>query len=82
MQLHIAHVSTKEAMEYIIDAKKKGINITCEVTPHHLALNDDTNYRVNPPFRENEDVEFLIKAIKDGCVDAIATDHAPHTDRR
>ncbi|AKN32695.1 dihydroorotase [Clostridium carboxidivorans P7] len=76
--VHIAHVSTKESMEYIIEAKKKGINVTCEVAPHHIALVDN-DYRVNPPIREKEDVEFLIKSIKDGWVDAIGTDHAPHT---
>lgn len=76
--VHIAHVSTKESMEYIIEAKKKGINVTCEVAPHHIALVDN-DYRVNPPIREKEDVEFLIKSIKDGWVDAISTDHAPHT---
>lgn len=76
--VHIAHVSTKEAMEYIIEAKKKGLNITCEVAPHHIALADN-EYRVNPPIRHKEDVDFLIKAIKEGWVDAISTDHAPHT---
>lgn len=76
--VHIAHVSTKESMEYIIEAKKKGINVTCEVAPHHIALVDN-DYRVNPPIRKKEDVEFLIKSIKDGWVDAISTDHAPHT---
>lgn len=75
---HMAHVSTREAMEYVIDAKRKGINVTCEVAPHHIALTDN-DYRVNPPIRAKEDVNFIIKAIKDGYVDAIATDHAPHT---
>lgn len=79
-RLHMAHVSTKEAMEYIINAKREGANVTCEVTPHHLALTGEDTYRVNPPIRENEDVDFLIKAIKEGFVDAIATDHAPHTE--
>ncbi|MCY6355404.1 dihydroorotase [Clostridium sp. ZS2-4] len=78
--LHMAHVSTKEAMRDVIEAKKEGVNVTCEVTPHHLALTDETEYRVNPPLRNEEDVNFLIKAIKDGFVDAIATDHAPHTE--
>lgn len=75
---HMAHVSTKEAMEYVIDAKRKGINVTCEVAPHHIGLTDN-DYRVNPPIRAKEDVNFIIKAIRDGWVDAIATDHAPHT---
>lgn len=76
---HMAHVSTKEAMEYVIDAKSKGINVTCEVAPHHIALVDN-DYRVNPPIRAKEDVDFIIKAIKDGWVDTISTDHAPHTE--
>ncbi|MBC2579831.1 dihydroorotase [Clostridium sp. DJ247] len=75
---HIAHVSTKGSMEYIIEAKKKGYKITCEVAPHHIAL-CNSDYRVNPPIREKEDVDYLINAIKDGWVDAISTDHAPHT---
>lgn len=79
-KLHMAHVSTKEAMRDVIEAKKEGVDITCEVTPHHLALTEETEYRVNPPLRSEEDVHFLIKAIKDGFVDAIATDHAPHTE--
>jgi dihydroorotase len=78
-RLHMAHVSTKEAMEYIIQAKRSGNKVTCEVTPHHLALADEVQYRVNPPIRKQEDVECLIKAIKEGYVDSIATDHAPHT---
>lgn len=79
--LHMAHVSTKEAMQYIIEGKKKGLKLTCEVMPHHLALTEEeSQYRVNPPIRKQDDVEFLIKAIQDGYVDAIATDHAPHTE--
>lgn len=79
-RLHMCHVSTKEAIEYIRDAKKHFSNITCEVTPHHIYLTKDKNdYRVNPPIREKEDVIEVIKAIKDGVVDCIGTDHAPHT---
>jgi dihydroorotase len=79
-RLHMAHVSTKESMKHIIDAKLKGANVTCEVTPHHIFLTKDVNdYRVNPPIREREDVEFLHYAIKNGFVDTIGTDHAPHT---
>ncbi len=79
--VHFSHVSTKEAMEYILKAKAKGHKVTCEVAPHHIALTDEeSNYRVNPPIRGAEDVDYLIKAIKDGIVDAIATDHAPHSD--
>lgn len=77
--LHIAHVSTKEAMEEIATAKDKGLKITCEVTPHHIFGTSSLNYKVNPPLREREDIEALIRAIKKGYVDAIATDHAPHT---
>lgn len=76
--LHLAHVSTKEAIEYVTEAKKKGVKVTCEVTPHHIGL-VDSDYRVNPPIRSREDVDALIKAIQDGYVDTIATDHAPHT---
>ncbi|MEG1257060.1 dihydroorotase [Clostridium sp.] len=78
--VHFSHVSTKESMEYIIKAKQKGHKVTCEVAPHHIALTNDIKYRVNPPLREQEDVDFLISAIKDGYVDSIATDHAPHSD--
>lgn len=79
-KLHMSHVSTKEAMKYIIDGKKDGAQVTCEVTPHHIALNNKVNnYRVNPPIREEEDVNFLIKAIQMNYVDCIGTDHAPHS---
>ncbi|MEG0308885.1 MAG: dihydroorotase [Clostridium sp.] len=78
-KVHFSHVSTKESMEYIIKAKQKGHKVTCEVAPHHIALTNEIKYRVNPPLREEEDVKFLIKAIKDGYVDSIATDHAPHS---
>lgn len=80
-RLHMCHVSTVESMQYIIDAKTLGANLTCEVTPHHIALTRDINdYRVNPPIREKKDVDFLIRAIKTGMVDSIGTDHAPHTE--
>lgn len=78
-KLHMAHVSTKECIEYIVDAKEKGAKLTCEVSPHHISLTDETNYRVNPPLRKQEDVDVIIQAIKDGFVDTIATDHAPHS---
>ena len=77
--LHVAHVSTKEAESYIKDAKSRGIKVTCEVTPHHISLTGDANYKVNPPLREKEDIEVLIQGIKDGTVDMIGTDHAPHS---
>lgn len=79
-RLHMAHVSTKEAISYIKEAKEDFDNITCEVTPHHIFLtNDVSNYRVNPPIRERKDVDTILKAIKNGIVDCIGTDHAPHT---
>lgn len=79
-RLHMCHVSTKEAIKYIIDGKMSGANITLEVTPHHIGLTRDINdYRVNPPIREKEDVKAIVDAIKLGMVDTIGTDHAPHT---
>lgn len=79
-KLHMCHVSTKEAVKYIIDGKMSGANITLEITPHHIGLTRDINdYRVNPPIREKEDVSAIIGAIKLGMVDTIGTDHAPHT---
>ena len=85
-KLHIAHVSTAESVEIIRAAKKKGVKVTAEVTPHHLALTDedvkkyDTNMKVNPPLRTKDDVKALKKGLKDGTIDVIATDHAPHLD--
>lgn len=79
--LHMAHVSTMESINAIERAKEEGVNVTCEVTPHHLALDSTiSNYRVNPPIREREDIETLIRAIRKGVVDCIGTDHAPHTE--
>ena len=79
--LHMAHVSTVESINAIERAKEEGVNVTCEVTPHHLALDSTiSNYRVNPPIREREDIETLIRAIKKNVVDCIGTDHAPHTE--
>lgn len=79
-KLHMCHVSTKEAVKYIIDGKMSGANITLEITPHHIGLTRDINdYRVNPPIREKDDVDSIIDAIKLGMVDTIGTDHAPHT---
>ena len=77
-RLHMCHVSTKEAIAAIGDAKRRGVPVTCEVTPHHLWF-ADTDYRVNPPIRQPEDVQALVEAISTGVVDAIATDHAPHS---
>lgn len=76
--LHICHISTKETMELIRKAKEDGVSITCEVTPHHLFAWDD-DYRVAPPIGSQEDVEALLQGIRDGVVDILATDHAPHT---
>jgi len=83
-RLHIAHVSTKGAVELIRQAKKKGIKVTAEATPHHLTLTDeavksfDTATKVNPPLRSADHVAALIAGLQDGTIDAIATDHAPH----
>lgn len=83
--IHIAHISTKGSIDLIRSAKKKKLNITAEVTPHHLLLTDeslreyDSNLKMNPPLRSKEDVQALIEAVKDGIIDVFATDHAPHT---
>jgi dihydroorotase len=82
-RLHIAHMSTTGALEYVRLAKKNGLKVTCEVTPHHFTLTDedvryDTNYKMNPPLASREDRDALIAGLIDGTVDAIATDHAPH----
>jgi dihydroorotase len=82
--LHVAHVSTRGSVEGIRRAKKKGIPVTAEVTPHHLTLTHealeeyDTNLKVNPPIRTEEDRQALVQGLADGTIDAVATDHAPH----
>lgn len=82
---HAAHVSTQGAIRIVREAKSRGLPVTCEVTPHHLLLTDaavigyDTACKVNPPLREDQDVEALREALADGTIDAIATDHAPHS---
>ncbi len=84
VRYHAQHISTAGAVELIRGAKKESLPITCEVTPHHLLLSEeccaeyDTNYKVNPPLRRAEDVEALKEAIREGIVDALVTDHAPH----
>ncbi|OGJ86895.1 MAG: dihydroorotase [Candidatus Raymondbacteria bacterium RifOxyA12_full_50_37] len=84
-RIHIAHVSTKGAVELIRAAKKDKMRITAETAPHYFTLTDDIivnfnpNHKMNPPLRNKEDVEAIIKALADGTIDAIATDHAPHT---
>ncbi|KIL50406.1 dihydroorotase [Jeotgalibacillus alimentarius] len=81
---HVCHVSTKESVRVIRDAKKAGIKVTAEVTPHHLLLNEkdipgeDANFKMNPPLRAAEDQQALIEGLEDGTIDFIATDHAPH----
>jgi dihydroorotase len=83
-RIHIAHVSTRHSLEAVRLAKKSGIPITCEVTPHHLILTDaqvasyDTSTKVNPPLRSQSDVDALVAALASGDIDAIATDHSPH----
>jgi dihydroorotase len=82
--VHIAHVSTRESLELIRAARRNGARVTCEVTPHHFALDERAalrwgpNAKMNPPLRSRDDVEALLSAIADGTIDMIATDHAPH----
>ena len=84
-RVHILHISTRESLDWVRTAKLQGIGVTCEVTPHHFCLSDhdiknyDTNYKMMPPLRDPEDVEAMIQGLVDGTIDAIATDHAPHT---
>jgi dihydroorotase len=84
IRYHAQHISTAGAVELIKAAKKESLPITCEVTPHHLLLTEescaeyDTNYKVNPPLRGSKDVDALKQAISEGLIDALATDHAPH----
>ena len=83
-KLHIAHVSTKGSVKLIRDAKKRGVNVTAETCPHYFSLtedavkNYDTNAKVNPPLRTNKDIDAIKEGLKDGTIDVIATDHAPH----
>lgn len=84
---HVCHISTKESVRIVRDAKKAGIRVTAEVTPHHLLLCDedipglDANFKMNPPLRGKADREALIAGLLDGTIDFIATDHAPHTEK-
>lgn len=84
-RLHVAHVSTAHGVQLIREAKADGLPITAEVTPHHLTLTEeavcgyDTNTKVNPPLRTKADIDALIEGLKDGSIDCVATDHAPHT---
>lgn len=82
-RLHIAHMSTSGSLEYVRAAKKQGLRVTCEVTPHHFTLTDedvryDTRYKMNPPLASRSDRDALVEGLADGSIDAIATDHAPH----
>lgn len=84
--LHIAHLSTARSLQLIRDARKRGVHVTCEVTPHHLTMSDedvrasglDPNWKMSPPLRTKADVRAMRRGIKDGTIDFIATDHAPH----
>ena len=83
-RVHIAHISTAGSVRMIREAKARGVKISCEVTPHHLTLTDeslcefDTNFKMNPPLRSEKDRLALVEGLIDGTIDAIATDHAPH----
>src|SRR5262249_8228469 len=83
-RVHVAHMSTAGSARLVRRAKEEGVNVTCEVTPHHLVLTDDAvagydaSVKMNPPLRAPSDREALLSALSDGTVDAIATDHAPH----
>ncbi|MCI8447406.1 MAG: dihydroorotase [Eubacterium sp.] len=83
-KLHLCHCSTKDSVEIVRAAKEKNVRITAEVCPHHFTLSSDdmipgdTNYKMNPPLRKREDVEALRQGLKEGIMDVIATDHAPH----
>jgi dihydroorotase len=84
--VHFAHLSSASSVDLIRQAKRRGLRVTCEVTPHHLALTEDvvgefnTTAKVNPPLRTEADRQALIEGLRDGTIDCIATDHAPHTD--
>jgi len=83
-RIHFTHISTKGSLRLVKEAKERGLKVTCDVTPHHLVLteealaNYDTNCKVNPPLRTKNDVDALSKALSEGVIDAIASDHAPH----
>ncbi|GAB4251872.1 MAG: dihydroorotase [Acidobacteriota bacterium] len=83
-RVHICHLSAKESLQWVRRAKAEGVALTCEVAPHHFVLTDeavrsyDTNYKMNPPLRTQEDVDALLEGLADGSIDCIASDHAPH----
>ena len=84
-RLHFCHISTGESVEAIRQAKKRGVNVTCETAPHYFTLIDenvkdyDTNFKMNPPLRSKEDRQAVIRGLSDGTIDLIASDHAPHS---
>ena len=84
-RVHIAHISTARSVDLVREGKKRGVQVTCEVMPHHFCLTDesiasyDANYKMNPPLRTQADVDAMIAGLKDGTIDVIATDHAPHS---
>lgn len=83
---HICHISTKESVNMIRDAKKRGVNVTCETCPHYYSFTEDevlvsgTNAKMNPPLRTKEDLDAIVEGLKDGTIDNIITDHAPHSE--
>lgn len=83
-KFHVAHISSKRSVELIREAKQRGVNVTAEVAPHHFTLTDesvksfDTYFKMNPPLREQKDVDAIIEGLQDGTIDCIASDHAPH----
>jgi dihydroorotase len=86
-RVHIAHMSARQSLRAVREGRARGVAVTCEVTPHHFVLTDealadrgayDTNYKMNPPLREEADRAALIEGLRDGSIDVIATDHAPH----
>jgi len=77
--LHVCHISKKDTLDLIVEAKEKGLDVTCEVTPHHIFASA-MDYKVNPPFRTYPDRRALIEGIKDGSIDMCGTDHAPHSE--
>ncbi len=84
-RFHVAHIATKNSVELVRQAKKRGIAVTAEVTPHHFTLTDeavlgfDTNAKMKPPLRTEDDIEAMLEGLKDGTIEVIATDHAPHS---
>ncbi len=81
---HVCHISTKESVDAVRKAKARGVDVTCETAPHYLLMDDadlqeDGRFKMNPPLRDKEDREALLRGVQDGTIDMIATDHAPHT---